>query len=110
MDRTINQIRRLCVPSTQSLSSVKNFDATYSSINSLKIKQDDNALDELPDDADAITDDDEENLKCERNLNADNCRLCKAKAAHSAVLEKNDASPVRKTLPVTEAPHFDTNL
>ena len=60
--RTIKQFRRLCLPSTQSLSSVEDFESTYSSINSLNTNEDDDALDELPDYVDAITDDDEGNL------------------------------------------------
>ena len=80
----------------------------YNLINSLITIEDDDALDELPDDADAITDDDEDNLICEVNLNADNCRLCKAKAIHDAVLGKTDASPVKKTLTALEWPHSDT--
>ena len=89
------------------MSSVGHSEPTYSSINSLNTNEDDEALDELPDDADAITDDDEDNLICEINLNADNYRLCKAKAAHDAVLGKIDASLVKKTLTAVEAPHLD---
>ena len=39
---------------------------------------------------------------------ANHYRLCKTKAAHDAVAGKIDASPVRKTLTATEAPHLDT--
>ena len=63
--RTINQFRRLCLPSTQSLSSVKNSEPTCSSINSLNTNEDDEVLDELADDVDAINDDDEDDLICE---------------------------------------------
>ena len=72
----------------QSLSSVEDSETTYSSINSLNANKDDEALDELPDDIDEITDNDEDNLINEINLNTDNYRLCIAKAAHDAVLRK----------------------
>ena len=67
LGRTINQFRRLCLPSTHSPISVKDSEPTNSSINSLKTDEDDDALDELPDEADEITDNDEENLICEIN-------------------------------------------
>ena len=106
--RTINQFRRLCLPSTQSLSSVEGSEPTYGSINSLNIIEDDDALNELHDDDDAITDDDKDNLICEINTHADHYGLCKAKAAHDAVLGKIDASLAKKSLTATEAPHMDT--
>ena len=93
LGRTINQFRRLCLPSTQSLSSVEDSESTNSSISSLNTNEDKNAPDELPNDAEAITNDEEDNLVCEINLNADNYRLSKAKAAHDAVLGRIDASP-----------------
>ena len=65
-------------------------------------------MDELPDDAEVVTEDDEDNLIYEINLHADNCRLCKAKAAHDAVLGKIVASLVRNTLTAVEALHLDT--
>ena len=95
LGRTINQFRRLCLPSTQSLSSVENSEPTYSLINSLNKSEDDDVLDELSVNVDAITDDDEDNLICEINTHADHYRLCKAKAAHDAVLRKFDASFAR---------------
>ena len=101
MERTINQFRRLCLPSMQSLSSVEGSEPTYSSISSLNTNEDDDALDELPDD-------DEDNIICEINSSADNYRLCQAKAAHDAVLGKIDSSLAKKTLTATEAPHLDT--
>ena len=79
LGRTINKIRRLCQPSTQSLSWVEDSESTYSSINLLNANEDDDALEELSDHV-------ENNLNCEINLNADNYRLCKGKAAHAAVL------------------------
>ena len=82
LGRTINHFRRLCIPSTQSLSSVDSSEPTYSSIKLLNT----NVLDELPDDVDAIAADDEDNLICEINTHADHYRLCKAEAAHDAVL------------------------
>ena len=86
----------------------RNSEPAYSSINSLNTNEDDDALDELPDDVDENTDDDEDNLICELNLNGDNYRLCKAKAAHDAVLGKIDASSLaKKTLTATEALHLD---
>ena len=108
LGRTINQFRRLCLPSTQSLSSLGSFEPTYSSINSVNTNEDDDVFDELSDDADATTDDDEDHPMFEINLNADNYRLCKAKAAHDALPAKIDASLAKKPLTATEAPHFDT--
>ena len=108
MARTINQFRRLCLPSTQSLSSVENSEHTYSSINSLNTNEEDDVLDELPDAVDAITDDDEDDLLCEINTYADHYRFCKAKAAHDAVFGKIDASLAKKPLTAHEAPHLDT--
>ena len=108
LGRTINQFRRLCLPSTQSLSSVEDSEQTYKSVNSLKTNEADDVLDELSDDAATIINDDDDNLICEINLDADNYRLCKAKAAHDAVFGKIDASIAKKTLTTTEAPHLDT--
>ena len=75
---------------------------------SLSTNEGDDVLDEASDDADAIINDDTDNLICEINPNADNYRLCKAKAAHDAVLGKTDASLAKKTLTAKEAPHLDT--
>ena len=86
--RTINQLRRLCLTSTQSLSSVEDSEHTYSCTNPLNTNEDDDGLEELPVDADTVTDDDEDNLICEIFSNTENHRLCKAKAAHDAVLGK----------------------
>ena len=109
LGRTINQFRRLCLPSTQSLSSVEDSEPTYSSINSLNTSEDDYALEETYDnESDAAADDDEDNLVCEVNTHADHYRLCKTKAAHDAVLGKVDASLAQKPLTVNEAPHLDT--
>ena len=90
------------------MSSVKDFEPTYSSINSLKTNEQDDVLEELPDDVDAITADDEDNLICEINTHVDYHRLRKAKAAHDAVLGKIDASLAKKPLTANEAPHLDT--
>ena len=109
LGRTINQIRRLCLPSTQFMSSVQSSEPSYSSINSLKSNQDDDALDQLhDDDDDAITDDDENNLICEIYTHADHHRLYKAKAAYDAVLGKIDACLAKKPLTATAAPHLDS--
>ena len=109
LGKTINQFRRLFRTSTQSLSSVEGSDPTYSSIESLKTNEDDDALTERHDDDDnPIIDDDEDNFFCEINTHADRCRLCKAKAAHDAVLGKIDASLAKKPLTASEAPHQDT--
>ena len=56
MGKRINQFRRLCLTSTQSLSSVEDSELTYSSIISLNTNEDDDPLEELPDDVDEITD------------------------------------------------------
>ena len=87
-----------------SLGSVKDSENTYKS---LKTNEADDAVDELSDDADAVTDDDEDNLIYEINLKSDNHRLCRAKAAHDPVLGKNDAPLFIKTFTAMEAPHLD---
>ena len=93
LGRTINQFRRLCLLSTQSLNSVKASEPTYSSINSLNTSEEDNAFEETYDhEDDATADNNEDNLICEMNTHADRYRLCKAKAAHDVVLGKVDAS------------------
>ena len=109
LGRTINQFRRLCLPSTQSSTSVENSEPTYSSINSLNTNKDDNTFDETHDDEDdATTDGDEDNLICEITTHADHYRFCKAKAAHDAVLGKIDASLAKRTPTANEVPHLDT--
>ena len=108
LGRTINQFRRFCLPSTQSLSSVEDSEPPHSSINSINTNEGDNAFDETHDDGDeATTDDDEDNLIYEINTHADHYRLCKAKAAHDAVLGYFDTSLANKPLTATEAPHLD---
>ena len=57
---------------------------------------------------DATTDDDEDNLVCERNTNANHYRFFKAKAAHDAVLGKIDASLAKKPLTAKESLHLHT--
>ena len=104
LGKTINQFRRLCLPSTQSSSSVEESEPTKTSINSLNTNEDDIAFGQTQDgEDDATTDDDEDNLICELNTNADHYRLCKAKSAHDAVLGKIDASLAEKPLTATEA-------
>ena len=106
--KTINQFRRLSLPSKQSLSLVEDYEPTYSSTNLLNTNENDDELDNFPDDVDANTDDDEDNLIFEINPNAEIHCLCKAKAAHDSVLGKSDASLAKKPLTATEAPHLDT--
>ena len=109
LGKTINRFRCLCLPSTQFLSSVESSDPTYSSIDSLNTNEDDDALaNSYDDDDNPIIDDDGDNFICEIDTHADRYRFCKAKAAHDAVLEKNDASLAKKPLTATEAPHFET--
>ena len=72
------------------------------------VDKDDDALDELPDDIDTVTYDDKDDLISEKTTYADNYELCKAKAAHDAVLGKIDASLAKKRLTANEAPHLDT--
>ena len=109
LGKTINQFRRLCLHSTQSLNSAEGSDPTYSSDDSLNNNEDDDALAEPHDDDDTpIIDDDEDNYICEINTHGNRYRLCKAKAAHDAVLGKIDGSLAKKPLTATEAPHFDT--
>ena len=77
LGKTINQFRRLCLPSMQSLSSVEDSEPTYSSINSLSTNEGDDTIVELHDDGDdSITDVDEDNLICEINTHADHYRVC----------------------------------
>ena len=91
------------------MSPVKDSEPTYSSINSLNTKEDDNAFDETYDNEDDVAiDDDEDNLICEINTRVDHYRLCKAKAAHDAALGKIDASLAKKPLAANEAPHLNT--
>ena len=92
----------------QSLSSVEDSESTYSSINSLNTDEDDDTPDKLPDDVDAITDDDEDDVKCEISTHADIYRLCKAEAAHDPVLGKIDVSLAKEPLTASEALHLDT--
>ena len=77
LGKTINQFRRLCLPSMQSLSSVEDSEPTHISINSLNTDEGDDALNDLPDDVDVITDDDEVDLICEINTHADHYRQLK---------------------------------
>ena len=67
LGKTVNQFRRLCLPSMQSLSSVEDSEPIYSPINSLNTDEDEDAPDELPDDVDAMTDDDKDDLICKKN-------------------------------------------
>ena len=106
--RTINQCRRSCFSSTQSLNLVEDCEPTYNSINSLSTNESGDVLDEPSNDADPIINDDEYNLIGGINLNADNCRLFKAKEAHDDMLAKIDAYLLKKTLTDMEAPHLDT--
>ena len=109
LGKTINQFRRLCLPSTQSFSSAEGSDPTYSSIDSLNTNEDDDAIAEPHDDDDNPTvDDDEDNFICQINTHANRYRLCKAKAAHDVVLGEINASLAKKPLTATEAPHLDT--
>ena len=109
LGRTVNQFQCLCLPSTQFSSSVEDSEPTYSSINSLNTSEDDNTLEETYDnEGDTAAVDDEDNLICQMNTNADPYRLCKAKAAHDAVFGRIDASLAKKPLTANEAPHLDT--
>ena len=106
LGRTISQFRRFCLPSTQSYSSVEDYEPIYSWVNSRNTNEESASL-ELPEDPDTVIDDDEDNLISEININSDNYRLCKTKAAHDHVFGKIDSSLVRKTLTAIEAPHLD---
>ena len=91
------------------MNTVEDSEPLYSSINSLNTNEEDDAFEATRDDKDdATTDDDEDNLICEINTHTDHYRLCKAKAAHDAVLGKIDASLTNKPITATEAPHLDT--
>ena len=72
LGRTIHQFRRLCLPSTVSLSSVEDSEAAFSSINSLSTNEGNVVMEEPSDEAAAIINEDVDNLICEINLNADN--------------------------------------
>ena len=74
----------------------------------MNTNEDNDALDELCDGANAITDDHEDNVICEKNTHADRHRLCKANAAQGAVLGKTGVSLAKKLLTATEAPRLDT--
>ena len=87
---------------------MENSDPTYNSIISLNANEDDDVFDELPNDIDAVFDDDEDDVICKLNTHADHYRLCKAKAAHDAVLGKIDASLAKRPVTANEAPHLDT--
>ena len=77
----------------------------------MNTSEDDIAFEETYDhEDDATADNDEDKLICEMNTHADHYRLCKAKAAHDAVLGKVDASLAKKPLTVNEAPHLDTKF
>ena len=109
LGRTINQFRPLCRPSTQLLSLEEDSEPTYNSINSLNASEADNAFKETYDhEGDATADDDEDNLICGINTHANHYRLCKAKAAHDAVLGKTDGSLAKRPLTASEALHLDT--
>ena len=82
MDSTFNQFRCLRLRSTPPLGPKEGSDYTYSWINLLNTEEDDDTLDELPDDANPITDD-EDNMKIEMSLNVKNYRLFKAKSAQT---------------------------
>ena len=71
---------------------IEGFDPTYSWINSISSDEDDNTRDELSYADAPTTDDDEDSLICEININAYNYRLRKAKVDRDAVLGKIDAS------------------
>ena len=109
LGKTINQFRRLCLPSAQPFGSAEGSDPTYSSFDSLNTNEDVDALAEPHDDDDnPIIYDNENNFFCEINTHADRYGLCKSKAAHDTVLGKIDAFLAKKPLTATEAPHLDT--
>ena len=108
LGQTINQFRRLCLPSTLFLSSVEDSELTCNSMNSLSISEGDDVRDKPSDVSAAIINDDEDNLICEINLNSDKYPLRKAKAAHAAVLRKIDACLAKKSLTSTVTLHLDT--
>ena len=95
IDRKVNQFSRLCLLSTPPLGSVGSFEVTHSLTNLLNTGAEGDTLDELPDDTNPVTND-EGNIICEINLNAEKFRLCKAKAAHDAVIGRTDASVAKK--------------
>ena len=66
MGSTISQFPQLCELLTPPMSSVEDSEATYSSWNSLSFGEDDNALGELPVDANRNIDADGDNLNCQK--------------------------------------------
>ena len=72
----------------------------------MNTEEDDDTLDELTDDANPITDD-EDNMKIEISLNVKNYRLFKAKSAQTLSWGKIDASLAKEALTATEASHLD---
>ena len=110
MGRFINQFRRICGPETQSNASVNTFNTEYSSINSLSPPEDNAADSTSPgDDSNHVsTDSEDDNIVCDISIQADQGRLCQATQAHNLVLEKSDASLVKKVLTTSDAPHLNT--
>ena len=109
MGRFINQFRQICVPETQSNASMNPSNTEYSSNNSLSPSEDDTADTTSPgDDSNhASTDSEDDNIACDISIQADQARLCQAKRAHDLVLEKIDASLVKKCLAASDAPHMN---
>ena len=110
MGRFINQFRRICEPEAQSKLSVNTSDFDYSSIDALSSSADDTTdpTSQYDDSNYVSTDSENDNIVCDISIQADQARLCRAKQAHDLVLGKTDASPVKKCLTASDAPHLDT--
>ena len=112
MGKTINQLRRLCYPSSCSPILRDTSDLNYSSISSLDTEEAEcetlNIV-TVPTDRkedDEVEDADDHFFRVDTNI--DHYRLCKAKTAHDSVLGKTDDSIAKKPYTSIEAPHLDT--
>ena len=105
----INQFRRICGPETQSNASVNTSNTEYSSVNSFSPSQDDTVDSTSPgDDSYHLgTDSDDDKIVYNISIQADQARLCLAKQAHDLVFGKTDASPAKKCITASDAPHLD---
>ena len=110
MGKFINQFRRICGPETQSNASANTPNTEYSSIKSLSPSEGDEEDSMSPgDDSHHLsTDSDDDSIVCDISIQADQARLCQAKQSNDLVLGKTDASPVKKRLTASDAPHLNS--
>ena len=110
MGKIINQFRRICGPETHSNTYVNSSNAEYSSIDFLSPSENDTADSASPgnDPHHLVKDSEHDNFAYDISIQADQARLCQAKQAHDIVLGKNVASPAKKCLTASDAPHLNT--